>query len=236
MQDELGDKQFFVTPKHPCSYLPRREAQTLFFDPRETITSRTYQKLTENGFRRSGSHMYRPHCQACNACVPSRVPVADFQPRRQQRRVARRNHDVRIEIEDAAFRQNYYDLYARYIVGRHLDGDMFPPSTDQFRSFLLSQWANTLFLNAYLDDVLVAVAVTDYHPGGLSAIYTFFDPDMPQRSLGVLSILQQIEFCRELDLPYLYLGYWIRDCDKMRYKTDYRPVELLVNNRWVAMR
>lgn len=236
MQDELGDKQFFLTPAHACSYLPRREARTLFFDPRETITTHTYQQLTENGFRRSGSHMYRPHCKACNACVPSRIVAPDFQPRRQQRRVLRRNTDVHTEVADATYRQNTYDLYARYIVGRHPDGDMYPPSPDQFRSFLLSQWANTLFLNAYLDDALVAVAVTDYHPGGLSAIYTFFDPDLPERSLGVLSILKQIELCRDLDLAYLYLGYWIRDCGKMRYKTDYRPVELLVNNRWVPVR
>ena len=233
MQGEAGDKRCLVTPQHPCSYLPRRQARTMFFDPRETVTAETYRLLTENGFRRSGSHMYRPHCQACNACIPVRIPAAAFQPRRKQKRVAARNRDVEVRVEDAVFRQSYFELYARYLAARHMDGDMFPTSPDQFRSFLLCHWSNTFFLNTYLDGELIAVAVTDYNAAGLSAIYTFFDPKYGERSPGVLSILNQIDLCRQLRLPYLYLGYWTRDSTKMRYKTEYRPVELLVNDRWV---
>lgn len=235
MQEELGNKQFFVTPGHACSYLPRRQAHTLFLDPRDTITPATYQALTEQGFRRSGGHLYRPHCRSCQACIPTRVPVAEFAPRRHQRRALKRNADLTVHVHRGTFSRRFYDLYARYITGRHADGDMFPPSADQFRSFLLSQWSDTLFLCSYLGDALVAVAVTDRQPRGLSAIYTFFDPDLPDRSLGVWSVLQQIELARRLELPYLYLGYWIRDSEKMRYKTDYRPVELFVNGRWVKL-
>lgn len=235
MQDELGKKQFFITPGHPCSYLPRRQAHTLFLDPRDTITPETYQLLTEQGFRRSGGHLYRPHCRNCQACVPTRIPVAEFAPRRRQRRTARRNEDLTVQVHRATYAARFYALYERYIAGRHVDGDMYPPSRDQFRSFLLSQWSDTLFVCSYLEDQLVAVAVTDRQPRALSAIYTFFDPDMPERSLGVWSVLQQIELARHQGIPYLYLGYWIRDSDKMRYKTDYRPVELFVNGRWVKV-
>lgn len=232
MQDEIGHKQFFMTPGHPCSYLTRRQARTLFLDPRETISPPTYQVLTEHGFRRSGSHLYRPHCRACQACVPTRVPVAEFAPRRNQRRTLKRNADLTVQIHHAAYSARFYALYARYIAGRHADGDMYPPSRDQFRSFLLSPWADTLFLCSYLGDTLVAVAVTDRQEQALSAIYTFFDPDLGERALGVWSVLQQIELARRLGLPHVYLGYWIGDSDKMRYKTDYRPVELFLDGAW----
>ena len=235
MQDELGNKQFYITPAHPCSYLPHRSAHTLFLDPRDTITPATYQVLTEQGFRRSGAHLYRPHCRVCQACIPSRVPIAEFRPKRRHRRVLKRNDDLVVEVRQAAFSSRAYALYARYIAGRHRDGDMYPPTEDQFRSFLLSHWSDTLFVCSYLDGQLVAVAVTDRQSRGLSAIYTFFDPDLADRSLGVWSILQQLELCRQLGLPHLYLGYWIRDSEKMRYKTDYRPVELFVNGRWVTV-
>ncbi len=236
MQDELGTKQFFVTPAHPCSYLPRRQANTLFLDPRETIHPASYQALTERGFRRSGSHLYRPHCKTCQACIPARIPVASFAPKRRQRRVETRNADLTITIEAASYNRRYYDLYADYISARHMGGDMYPPSVDQFRSFLLSQWSDTVFLCSYLDKKLLGVAVTDRQERGISAIYTFFEPTESRRSLGVFNILKQIELCQKWGLPYLYLGYWIRDSGKMRYKTDYRPVELFVNNRWVTFK
>lgn len=237
MQDNDTEQpaQFFLTPKHPCSYLNRNNAQTLFFDPRKVITTDLYQTLTDQGFRRSGSHLYRPHCNGCNACIPCRVPVDGFAPTRKHRKVARRNADLTIKVEEATFSKRHYHLYERYISLRHADGDMYPASEDQFRSFLLSPWSNSVFISLYDRDRLLSVAVTDKQPNGLSAIYTFFEPNESRRSLGVMSILAQIELCREWDLAYLYLGYWIKDCDKMNYKAQYRPTELFVNNRWVTL-
>ena len=235
MNDEIGERQFYLTPAHPCSYLPGREAQTLFLDPRDTIDPSLYQGLSEHGFRRSGGHLYRPHCRDCNACVPTRIPVARFKPKRSQRRVLNRNTDLSIRLEPATFSQRYYELYERYLHGRHQDGDMYPPSADQFRSFLLSQWSNSVFLCSYLEDELVAVAVTDQQPDGLSAIYTFFDPERSGRGLGTFSVLKQIELCRENGLSNLYLGYWIRESRKMRYKIEYRPVELFIKGRWRSL-
>ena len=227
--------QFFLTPPHPCSYLNRSHAQTLFFDPRRIITSDIYQQLTDQGFRRSGSHLYRPHCGECQACIPSRVPVAEFTPRKSQKKVLRRNAELRVEVEEAIFSRRHYHLYQRYISLRHADGDMYPASEDQYRSFLLSPWSNSVFLSTYRDNRLLSVAVTDKQPNGLSAIYTFYEPNEDQRSLGVFSILQQIEYCRQLGLPHLYLGYWIKDCQKMSYKTQYRPTQLFINNRWISL-
>ena len=235
MKQELGQRQFFVTPPHPCSYLPGRQANTLFLDPREPVTGELYGRLTEIGFRRSGGHLYRPHCQSCQACVPTRIPVAEFRPRRFQRRAWRLNEDLRVEVHAAQYRPEFYTLYANYIAERHRDGDMYPPSTDQFRSFLLSQWADTRFFCLYDEDRLLAVAVTDVQADGLSAIYTFYDPAADKRSLGVAAVLHQIDYCRNEGLDYVYLGYWIKDAPKMRYKTDYRPVQLFLNNRWITL-
>ena len=235
-RNRLQSRQFFITPSHPCSYLPGREATTLFLDPREAVSETLYSDLTDLGFRRSGAHLYRPHCQDCSACVPVRIPVDQFRPRRSQRRVLSANSDLDVRVEPASFQPKYFDLYERYISERHRDGDMYPANADQFRSFLLSPWANTEFLCLYQGSRLVSVGAMDRQVNGFSAIYTFFDSSLERRSLGVYSILKQIELCQQHGLDYLYLGYWIKDCQKMSYKTDYRPLELLVKDRWVRLR
>ena len=228
-------RRFLLTPEHPCSYL-ERDARTLFLDPREDHAPNTYAALSGVGFRRSGDHLYRPHCGDCSACVATRVPVQQFRLTRRFRRVLARNDDLAMRIEPAGYGDEAYALYERYIQERHRDGDMYPPSPDQFRSFLLAEWSDTRFLSTYQGERLVAVAVTDVLANGLSAIYTFFDPSLAGRSLGVLSILRQIGVCQHAGLPYLYLGYWIEEADKMRYKTDYRPIELFRGQGWSLLR
>ena len=235
MNDELGNKQFFLTPPHPCSYLENRTARTLFLDPREIVNERLYGDLTRAGFRRSGSNLYRPYCDGCKACVPVRVPVADFRWSRRFRRIQRANSNVVVSIRKPTFSEHYYDLYERYIRARHADGDMHPPNVDQFRSFMLSGWGNSAFLVLEEHDRLIGVAVTDKLPDGLSAVYTFFEPTLSKRSIGVFAVLAQIEHCLNNAIPYLYLGYWVRDSAKMAYKIDYRPIELLVRDRWLRM-
>jgi|TARA_R110000822_G_scaffold127396_4_gene262855 arginine-tRNA-protein transferase len=157
-----------------------------------------------------------------------------FKASRSQRRTINRNADLSTEVLPAPSAQAY-PLYERYINGRHRDGDMFPPSREQFDSFLGESSATTAYVHFYAEGALVAVAVTDILDDGLSAIYTFYDPDLNKRSLGVYGILWQISHAKSLNLPYVYLGYWIRDCQKMAYKTDYRPIELLINSRWVRL-
>lgn len=228
--------KFFSTTAHPCSYLPGEQAITLFADPKSQMSRSMYTELSDLGFRRSGNYVYRPHCEGCQACVPVRIPVDRFQPNRQQSRIWKRNQDVTVATCGPAFREEHYALYAEYINSRHSDGDMYPPSVEQYSSFLTADWGETFFCEFRLEGRLIGVAVCDKLDNGLSAVYTFYDPKEARRSLGAFAILWQIEETRRLGLPSLYLGYWIKNCQKMNYKIAYRPIELLINNEWLTAR
>ncbi|EAQ99187.1 arginyltransferase [Congregibacter litoralis] len=232
MTSSLRDLKVYTTYPHRCSYLEEEEATTLFIDPRQSVDQTLYSNLSMLGFRRSGNHIYRPHCSHCNACIPARVHVNDFKANRSQRRCLKRNRDLEVTIRTSVSNDESYALYDRYIRARHADGDMYPPDRDQFESFLNNPWDCTEYCEFRAEGRLVAVAVVDMMLDGLSAIYTFFDPDETTRSLGRYAVLWQIERSRSLGLPYVYLGYWIRNCDKMSYKSDYQPLELLINNQW----
>ncbi|MEO6698083.1 MAG: arginyltransferase [Paraperlucidibaca sp.] len=231
-----GNITFFTTAAHACSYLADRQAITLFADPEADMTAVIYSQLSDLGFRRSGNYVYRPQCQGCKACVSVRIPVAQFRPRREQRRCWQRNQDLTVTPVPVAWSEEHYALYARYISTRHRDGDMFPPSPRQYREFLTSEWSDTSLVEFRLDGQLLAIAVTDTLAEGLSAVYTFYDPEIRARSLGSFAILWQIEACRAKGLSSLYLGYWVRHAQRMRYKTQFRPLELLIENEWLLAR
>lgn len=231
----LSELRFFTTPPHDCSYLEGQEAITLFVDPLAKIDTKLYSALSESGFRRSGHHLYRPYCQACTACIPVRIPVKRFTARRRQRRISRKNSDLDVRRLAPAVTDEYFDLYRRYINERHADGDMYPADIDQFESFLVDGRSEAAFYEFREKDKLLAIAVADELDDALSAIYTFFDPRVGERGLGVYAILWLIEETRRLGKKHLYLGYWIKECQKMSYKMDYKPIELLTNNRWVTL-
>ncbi len=235
MTSSLRDLKVYTTYPHSCSYLENREATTLFVDPRQEVDQNLYSNLSLLGFRRSGSHLYRPHCNHCQACIPARIPVNEFTPKRSQRRAIKRNLDLEVECTDDIRDEAAYQLYRRYIEQRHSDGDMYPPDREQYLSFLNNAWDCTRYFRFYDAGKLTAVAVVDELLDGLSAIYTFFDPEATDRSLGRYAILWQIERTAELGLQYLYLGYWIKNCRKMAYKSEYRPLELFVNGRWTSL-
>lgn len=231
----LSDLQVFITHPHSCSYIEEQQATTLFVDPDAEIDILAYEELTELGFRRSGNHIYRPHCESCKACIAARVPVDLFRRRRSQQKIWNRNKDLEIvEVQDIDT-DSHYELFERYISQRHRDGDMYPPNREQYSSFLCEGIDHHRFYCFYKEQQLLAVAVTDVMGAALSAIYTFFDPELQQRSLGVYGILWQIEQARTLKLKHLYLGYWIKDCQKMSYKTQYRPLELYINRQWLSL-
>jgi len=184
------------------------------------------------GFRRSGDHIYRPHCNNCNACVAARVVASEFKPSKSQRRVINTNQDLRLEITDSVIDDEAYELYERYISGKHADGDMFPPDRHQYESFLNNSLGSTRYFRLYEKDKLVCVAVADEMLDGLAAIYTFYDPDLEKRSLGTFAVLLQISHAKRRALPYVYLGYWIENCQKMNYKTRFKPLEMLSGGRW----
>jgi arginyl-tRNA--protein-N-Asp/Glu arginylyltransferase len=227
--------KFFSTPPHACSYLEDQRAITLFADPQAPMNSTLYGQLSLYGFRRSGNYIYRPQCQDCQACIPVRIPVADFQPNRQQNRVRKQMSDLEVSSVSAIFVQEHYDLYARYIHMRHADGDMFPPSIAQYVSFLFSDWCNTRLIEFRHQGRLLAVAVCDILRNGLSAVYTFYDPEEEKRSLGTVAVLWQIGEAVRLGLPYVYLGYWVKKSPKMAYKTRFRPLEAFLSQRWQVL-
>lgn len=229
---DLSTIRLFATHPHQCSYLEGESATTVFVDPNQKMDGQLYRQLSELGFRRSGGHVYRPQCAECQACIPARIPVSQFKPNRQQKRCWTRNRNLVVARLDCIDDDEHYELYARYISERHSDGDMYPATRSQFRSFLSSEWGITRYLELRLDGRLAAVVVCDQMENALSAVYTYFDPDLHRRSLGTYGILLQIQHARKLMLDYLYLGYWIRACPKMNYKAQFRPLELLINRRW----
>lgn len=227
--------QLYLAQEHLCSYLPERKAGSIFIDPHEPLTADLYGQLLEQGFRRSAAHVYRPHCMGCTACISVRIPIDTFSASAAQQKIIRRNQDLTVQAVSSQFRSEHYELYQRYIEQRHADGDMYPPSPEQFQNFLNTDLDFACFYEFRLGEQLLAVAVTDVLPTGLSAMYTFFEPDDKRRSLGRYAILWQIEHSLRLGLPHLYLGYWIKDCQKMNYKTQYQQLEGFINQHWQAL-
>ena len=205
----------------------------MFLDPETPVTTALYGRLVEQGFRRSGDSIYRPACSCCNACIPVRIPIARFKPRRAQRRAWRHLEAMQVVQREARFDSEHFQLYRRYIGARHPDGAMANPTPAQYLQFLICDWADTRFLEFRIDGKLLAIAVTDLLPDALSAIYTFFDPGQQQFSPGVLAILWQIDFARQRRLPWLYLGFWIPGSPKMEYKSQYRPLQGYLQGRWL---
>ena len=188
MTASLREIKVYTTFPHRCSYLEGEEATTLFVDPRQKLSQELYTQLSLLGFRRSGDHVYRPHCARCSACIASRVRVAEFEPSRTQKRVSRRNADLRLEQSESILDDEAYNLYRYYIESRHADGDMYPPERDQYESFLNDGLGCANYYRLYQGSRLVAVTVADKMLDGLAAIYTFFDPDQPRRSLSLIHI------------------------------------------------
>jgi leucyl-tRNA---protein transferase len=229
----LKDIRLFTTQSHACSYLPDQQAQTLFIDPEFHVDRAYNTRLSEIGFRRSGSHIYRPNCKTCQQCISCRVLVRNFEPAARFKRVLKRNTDLVVSPVTGIADDEYYFLYKHYISVRHADGDMFPATREQYSSFLLSQCDGTQYFAIRRRGQLLGVMVTDRLDDAMSAVYTFYDPLEEKRSIGTYAILWQIMEARRLGLSHLYLGYWIRDSRKMRYKMEFRPMELLVKQRWI---
>ena len=230
-RDSLYDLRMFLTTDYACNYLSGRMARNLVADPAVT-DNRLYTQLAALGFRRSGEHIYRPHCRGCNACRSLRIPARGFRPNRAQRRIQLRNQDMQVREMAAEFRDEHFDLFARYIRIRHPGGGMDPASPDNYWSFVASPWCSTGLCEFRLNQTLMAVAVVDRLDNGLSAVYTFFEPQAAARGLGTLAILWQISEAQRLGLDWVYLGYWIKHCDKMAYKIRFRPHEVFLPERW----
>jgi arginine-tRNA-protein transferase len=222
----------YLGQQHHCDYLPGNQAQSAFVQPGFPLSTSAYSQLVAQGFRRSGELVYRPHCQTCSACIPVRIPCQTFKASRIQRRILKKNADLSVIARPPEWNEEHFSLYKRYLDSRHTDGSMANASKEDYLRFLTNTWGDICFYEFRQGPTIVAIAVVDRLDTALSAVYTFFDPQLADRSLGVYAVLWQIKRSLELQFTHLYLGYWIQDCQKMSYKDRYRPLELFVNSSW----
>ena len=222
--------QFYHTDNGPCPYRTSGNWVNLAFQS-NLISLDAYTTLLNQGFRRSGHSIYQPICNDCSSCIPLRVDVKKFQASRSQRKTWRKNQDLRIEHRQLGFCVEGFHLYRRYQENWHQSTDSVTET--EYLDFLITSPVNTEMLYYYSENRLVGIGWIDVLPDLISSVYFIFEPGKASRRLGIFSILYEIEYCRTLKRPWLYLGYWVQDSHKMSYKSEFQPAQVLRNTQWI---
>ena len=231
----LNQLQFYLSAPYPCSYLPAETAQSLMATPQHIVNANIYSQLIQQGFRRSGDFAYRPHCPHCQACISIRVVLKDFKPNRSQKRAFKQHQHLTVRVLPVAFHEAHFALYSAYIKARHpdeQDKSAKQSEQEQYHSFLCQSHVDSVMVEFSENDQLKMVSVVDIVEDGMSAVYTFYDTSDEKASLGTYNVLWQIAWAKSFNLPYLYLGYWIKDSKKMAYKQNFQPQEQRINGAW----
>lgn len=232
---DMRQLQFFITLPAPCPYLPGEQERKLFTPLGAFDAPYINDHLTHSGFRRSQNVVYRPACDTCSACRSLRVNVRQFKPSRSQRRVLRRNQDLHRTECGAIASDEQFDLLQRYLNARHYDGGMADLDFDRYAMMVDDCASETSITEYRLGGKLAACCITDYLRDGLSMVYSFFDPDLEKRSLGNYMVLDHIDMAAGYGGNYIYLGYWVKNSQKMAYKSLFEPHELLSDRGWVPV-
>lgn len=230
--------QFYLTAPQPCAYLEGREERKVFTTLNGGSAASVNNALSQKGFRRSQSVIYRPACVGCSACMSIRIPVADFKPSRGQRRILQRNEGLTRRPCEAWATETQFALFRRYLGARHADGGMADMDAFDYASMVDETPVNSMVVEYHEEDAetgesrLIGACLSDILSDGLSMVYSFFEPSDAGRSLGSYMILDHVAMAQEMDLSHVYLGYWVSGSRKMDYKIAYRPFELSDGSRW----
>ena len=228
--------RLYQSTPYRCPYLPRRTAYHHISDSNVLLSPNLYSGLIDVGFRRTGERIHRPSCSHCKQCVSLRIPVNKFSNNKSQRRNRNKNNDLLIKIVTNPDYQKYYPLYKQYILSRHPETECMQDVEETFDNFLFSRWSQTFTIEFKLAaNEIVCVAICDPLAQGWSAVYTFYDTNYASRGLGTYAILKQIELLQQRNLDYLYLGYWVNDCKKMNYKSQFKPCEGFIDDQWTQL-
>ena len=224
--------QFYKTTEYNCSYIDKMDAQSLVVTPYKSIDQNIFQDLIEKGFRRSGQYIYKPSCKSCTACIPIRLSVQKFLSSRSQKRIFKKHQHFDVQVDSLTFKQEHFDLYSKYQNKRHSSINNDQNKIDDYNDFLIKSNVNSKLVEFWDRDILKIVSIIDMVSDGISAVYTFFDPDDEKVSYGTYSIIWLINWCKTQQFKYMYLGYWIGECNKMKYKTNFKPYELYIKGYW----
>jgi arginine-tRNA-protein transferase len=232
----LEDVQFYITTKYSCGYINGQDAQSLVATPYKNINGQNYNSLISRGFRRSGQYVYKPNCKNCSACIPIRILASSYIVSRSQKRLKKYLNKLSVKVLPLTFNEEHYNLYVDYQNNRHRNNSENEDDIADYNDFLIKSNVNSKLVEFRLNNQLKMVTIIDIINDGISAVYTFYDCNDQKLSLGTMSIIWLLNLCAKENLSFLYLGYWIYESQKMKYKTNFKPYELMIEGVWQEAR